>query len=163
MIQKRGRGVLIGAGLSLALMAIEVRAQEQTLQGEIVDPATYLKDGRHGIEMEEWTYEAVDGGQTLALLDTATNMLYVFLAEEPGEDPNELAYDYVNQQVTVEGTVYERGGLRGVVATSIQPLEPPERLMIPLEGLAAPEVPPAPTTNTSTPPAEPPTTPPTSD
>ena len=45
--------------------------------------------------------------------------------EEPGEDPNELAYDYVNQAVTVTGAVYERGGLRGIVAESVEPLAGP--------------------------------------
>jgi hypothetical protein len=99
-------------------------AQEQTLQGEIVDPSTYLKDGRHGPEMEEDTYAAVDGGQTLALLEDVTGSLFLFLAEEPGEDPNELVYEYVNRKVKVSGSVYGAGGLRGVVAASVQPLEP---------------------------------------
>jgi len=101
-------------------------AEERTLQGEVVDPALYLKDGRHGAELEEQTYEAVDGGQTLALLDTDSNALYLFLAEQAGEDPNELAYDYVNRKVKVTGTVYERGGVHGIVPTTVEPLEPPQ-------------------------------------
>ena len=100
-------------------------AEPKTLQGEIVDPAAYVKTGTHGPETEDATYEAVDGGQTLALLEDGTSALYLLLAEEPGEDPNELAYDYVNRKVTVVGTLYERGGLHGIVATSIAPVEPP--------------------------------------
>jgi hypothetical protein len=99
-------------------------AQEQTLQGEVVDPAAYLKDGRRGLEAEEDTYAAVDGGQTLALLEDVTGSLFLFLAEEPGEDPNELVYEYVNRKVKVTGAVYDGGGLRGLVASSVQPLEP---------------------------------------
>lgn len=95
----------------------------QTLRGEIVDPATYLRESRHGPELEEQTYEAVDGGQTLALLADETDTLYLLLAEEPGEDPNELVYDYVNHRVKVTGTVYTRSGLKGIVATSVEPLE----------------------------------------
>jgi hypothetical protein len=71
----------------------------------------------------ELTYEAVDGGQTLALLD-AGGVLYLLLTEEPGEDPNELVYDYVNQKVKITGTVYERGGVKGIIAVSVEPLEP---------------------------------------
>ena len=99
--------------------------QELVIEGEIVDPAAYLKDGRHGPDLINQTYEALDGGQTLALLDAKTNSLYLLLAEEPGEDPNELAYDYVNQRLHVTGTVYERGGLHGIVVKSVTPLEAP--------------------------------------
>jgi hypothetical protein len=110
-------------------------AQEQTLQGEVVDPAAYLKNGRHGLEMEEDTYAAVDGGQTLALLEDVTGSLFLFLAEEPGEDPNELVYEYVNRKVKVTGAVYDGGGLRGIIASSIQPLEPSAAPVTALEGL----------------------------
>ncbi len=128
-----GRRVLEATVLGLAALTIAGGAMAQdtkTLKGEVVDPATYLKDGRHGRELEEQTYEAVDGGQTLALLENDTNTVYMFLAEEPGEDPNELAYNYVNQQVTVTGTVYQRGSLQGVVATSIGPVAPAENTQV---------------------------------
>jgi hypothetical protein len=105
---------------------VGVAAQDaKTLQGEIVDPASYLKEGARGLEMEDTTFEAVDGGQTLALLEDGTSNLYLFLGAEAGEDPNELAYDYVNQAVTVTGEIYERGGLRGIVADSVEPLAGP--------------------------------------
>lgn len=120
-----GRRVLEVTVLVLAAVTIAGGAMAQetkTLKGEIVDPASYLKDGRHGLEMEDETYEAVDGGQTLAILEHGTGNVYLLLGAEPGEDPNELAYDYVNQEVTVIGTVYERGGLRGIVADSIEPI-----------------------------------------
>ena len=122
-----GRMLALASVIGVSLLGISggVLAQEmKTLQGEVVDPASYLRDGRHGLEMEDETFEAVDGGQTLALLEEGTGNLYVFLGEEAGEDPNELAYDYVNQQVTVTGAVYERGGLRGMVAASIEPVTP---------------------------------------
>ena len=113
---------VVAAGMSVTFPAF---AAEQTIQGEVVDPAGYLKDGQHGAEAADKTYEAVDGGQTLALLENGANTLYLFLAETPGEDPNELAYDHVNQQVKVTGTVYERGGARGIVPTAVVPIEAP--------------------------------------
>jgi hypothetical protein len=113
--------VLAALGFASVAMAQEM----QTLKGEIVDPASYQKEGRRGLEMEDATFEAVDGGQTLALLEDGTENLYLFLGAEAGEDPNELAYDYVNQAVTVTGDVYERGGLRGIVAESVDPLAAP--------------------------------------
>lgn len=97
---------------------------QQTITAEVVDPSSYLQEGRHGAELSEQTYSAVDGGQTLALLENGTGNLYLLLAEQAGEDPNELAYDYVNQQVKAQGKVYERGGVRGFVATSIELVAP---------------------------------------
>ena len=104
------------------------------IMGEVVDPSSYLRNGHRGADISEQTYAAVDGGQTLAILEDGTNNLYVLLAEQAGEDPNELAYDYVNQEVKAVGKVYERGGLRGLVATSIEPAVPPAPGPAPKDG-----------------------------
>ena len=117
---------LLGVVMLVGVWSPAVMAETKTLQGEIVDPAAYLKTGAHGPEQEEMTYEAVDGGQTLALLEEKSGTLYLLLAEEPGEDPNELAYDYVNRKVKVMGTIFERAGLRGLVIGSTAPTEPAE-------------------------------------
>ena len=95
------------------------------IRGEVVDPALYLREGRHGGEVADQTYEAVDGGQALALLEENTGTLYLFLAAQPGEDPNELVYDSVNKTVTVTGTIYERGGVKGIEPTTVELLAPP--------------------------------------
>ena len=111
-----------------AAPAVVFAQQDQVIEGEILDPAAYLKDGRHGSETTDQTYEAVDGGQTLALLDDK-GALYLLLAEEAGEDPNEFVYDSVNKHVKVKGRIYERGGVRGVVITSV---EPADAVLLPL-------------------------------
>jgi len=97
----------------------------QTLHGEVVDPALYLKEGRHGSEWIDQMAEAADGGQTLALLEQDTQTLYLVLTDTPGADPNELLYDHVGQRVTITGYVYERGGLRGLVVDSVAPADTP--------------------------------------
>ncbi len=121
------RALMVGAfGLALGLAAPPpaFTQGEHTLEVEVVDPATYLKTAQHGPELTDQTYEAVDGGQTLALLDPKTGALYLLLTEEPGEDPNELVYDYANQTVTVTGRLYERGGMKGMVVLSVEPPQP---------------------------------------
>ena len=92
-----------------------------TLTGEIIDPGTYLRDGSTGTP--DQTYEAADGGQSLALLERG-GRLYLLLAERAGEDPNELVYDFVGQAVKVTGRVYERAGLTGLTAETVEPLTP---------------------------------------
>ena len=129
---------LLFIALAVAAPAGLHAASDVTLQVEVIDPAGYVKDGQHGPEFADRTYEAAEGGQTLALLDPATQTVYLLLAEEPGDDPNELVYDYANQLITVTGRVYERGGLKGLVVLSAQ--GPPA----PAEADVAPDaVPPA--------------------
>ena len=127
-----GKGTRIVHGLfAIGLMWVapalfaEESTPQQTLRGEIIDPATYLKEGRRGPDLMDQTYEAVDGGQSLALLDEATSTVYLIIAENPGMDPNDLVYDYVNQTIAVTGRVYERDGLHGIVVTSVTAPEPP--------------------------------------
>jgi len=125
MTRKFSLVVLMGVILLSSGVASLAQEASTTLQGEVIDPALYLREGRHGLEVEDLIYDAVDGGQTLALLEDGTETLYLFLAKEPGEDPSELLYDYVGQRVKVTGSVYERGGLKGIVVTAAEPLETP--------------------------------------
>ena len=126
MLQRTRRAALwcVFGVMAGGLAGIPAWAENQVFQGEVVDPGAYLKTGAHGADAVDQTYEAVDGGQTLALLEEKTQTLYLFLAEEAGEDPNELVYDYANRKVKVTGSVVERGGLKGIVAASVEPLEP---------------------------------------
>ncbi len=112
---------------------VDLPTVQRTLQGEVLDPGAFLRDGRRGPEQIDQTYEAVDGGQTLALLEDRTGILYLLLADSPGEDPSGLVYDHVNQKVAVTGRVYERGGLRGIVAALVEPVETPDAAPAPTD------------------------------
>lgn len=121
-----GRRVMVGvfSVMLVASGAVSSFAQDtKTIQGEVVDPALYLREGRHGVDEADLINEAIDGGQSLALLEDGTNIVYLFLAGEPGEDPNDLVYEYVGQRVKVTGTPYERNGLNGIVAATVEPTE----------------------------------------
>lgn len=121
-----GRRFIVGvvSGVLVASCAVSSFAQDtKTVRGEVIDPALYLREGRHGVNEADLINEAIDGGQSLALLEDGTNTVYLFLAGEPGEDPNDLAYEYIGQRVKVTGTPYERNGLKGIVATTVEPTE----------------------------------------
>ena len=122
------RAATVAPSTMTATSAVKATASapEQTFQGEIVDPAAYLREGRHGPETTAHVYETADSGQTLALLTNDTQRVYVLLAENPGDDPNDLFYDHIGQQVTVTGRVYERGGLTGIVVSSVESPESTE-------------------------------------
>ena len=131
MRRTRQTGLVTAVGCIMALAggAGFVLAEDQPLRGELVDPAEYLKTGASGSELTEDIYAGVDGGQTLAFREADSGTLYLLLAGMPGEDPNELAYDYIGKRVTVAGKTYERGGLRGILLSSIEE--------IPQEGVEA--------------------------
>ena len=98
--------------------------ETKTIQGEVIDPSMYIREGKHGTEVENKIYDAVDSGQTLALLEDGSGNIYLFLAGEPGTDPNDMAYDYAGRKVKVTGSVFEKAGIKGIVPTSVEPLEP---------------------------------------
>lgn len=129
------RSVLIAlTPLALAcLLGGIAGAEERTITGELLDPASYVKDGHRGTDMTDATYEALEGGQTLAVLEDGTGSVYLLFAEQSGEDPNELAYDYVNQSVRITGQVYERGGLRGIVPALIEPVVALDAAAVPVD------------------------------
>ena len=124
--EPRGATTVPPSGAATSAAEVSASMPEQTFQGEIVDPATYLREGLHGPETTAHVYETADSGQTLALLTHDTQMVYVLLAKNPGDDPNDLFYDHIGQQVTVTGRVYERGGLSGIVVTSVESPESTE-------------------------------------
>lgn len=97
--------------------------QTTTVEGELIDPALYLREGRHGPDVADLISQAADAGRTLALLEDGTATVYLFLASESREDPNEFLYDHIGHRVSVTGFLYERGGLTGIVPTDILPLE----------------------------------------
>ena len=116
----------LSVGPAMIPSAAHESPEERVIRGEIVDPSTYLRDDQHGPEWAELTAKMAHGGQTLALLEEGTGTLYIFLAAQPGENPNEELYDYVNQTVEVTAAIYQRGGLLGIVASAIAPAQPQE-------------------------------------
>ena len=102
---------------------VDPAAREVTIQGQVVDPTTFLREGRYSAELTDETYVRVDQGLApLAILELGTGLLYVLLPEQLDKDPNEAVYDYVGQWVEVKGYLFERAGARGLVAISAHPL-----------------------------------------
>ena len=117
----RAAALVLGVVGSVLVTGLATAA-EQTVEGVLVDPSTYVQEGRYDVDSVEL---ALDGGQSLALFDTQTQGLYLLLAEKAGEDPNELVYDHLDQgPVQIIGEVFERGGVRGIVPKTVTPLTP---------------------------------------
>jgi hypothetical protein len=98
-----------------------VKTGPQTLVGEIVDPACYLINGAKGEPHKDCAIACAKAGQGLALLEKKTNKIYLLCTEQPGQDPNKDAINFVAQQVIVKGKVRSRGGALGIQVDSIEP------------------------------------------
>ena len=94
------------------------------LEGEIVDLSSYLRDGRHGPEAKADMLTALKNGAPLAVLDLATETVYLVAAETPATDPNDAVRDYVADPVHIQGTVYERAGSKLLVVDKIERRSP---------------------------------------
>lgn len=108
------------AGTHTKAEAAAPKTGPQTIIGEVVDPACYLINGAKGEPHKECAIACAKSGQTLAILEKKTNKLYLLLTEEPGQDPNKGAIDYVAQVVLVKGKVRSRGGALGIQVDSIE-------------------------------------------
>jgi hypothetical protein len=96
-------------------------AVAKTIIGEVVEPGCYLVNGAKGEGHKECALACAKAGQTLAILEKKTNKLYLAVNGRPGDDPNKLLVDHIAQTVQVKGKVYTRGGIMGIVITSVEP------------------------------------------
>ena len=93
----------------------------KTIVGEVVEPGCYLVNGARGEGHKECALACAKAGQTLAILEKKTNKLYIAANGRPGDDPNKLLIDHIAHNVQVKGRVYTRGGMMGIVITSVEP------------------------------------------
>jgi hypothetical protein len=96
-------------------------AVAKTIVGEVVEPGCFLVNGAKGEGHKECALACARAGQTLAILEKKTNKLYLTVNGRPGDDPNKLLIDHIAQTVQVKGKVYTRGGISGIVITSVEP------------------------------------------
>ncbi len=98
------------------------KVQTVTMEGELIDPQCWFTHNGEGLEHAGCARMCARGGQDLAFLDQETGALYGILAAGHGKNPNEGMYVHVGMRVRVKGTAYDRGGNRGLLVQSVEPL-----------------------------------------
>ncbi len=94
---------------------------KKTFAGRIVCSACYLSHGETGADHKPCSTECAKGGIPLAVLDTQAKVLYLPLAKNHHAPANNELLAYVEQDVTISGTVMERNGLKAIVVEKIEP------------------------------------------
>ena len=127
-------GLLYGAGIPSGLTQVVQLVDTQhlldpavrTLHGTVITWREHLLKQQPESEATPTAAPTSTPG-SLALLEDRTRLLYLFIAEDPSIDPNELVAEHLGASVLLTGKVYQRGGLRGIAVTAVEPAPSSER------------------------------------
>ena len=104
--------------------------KEVTITGEVVSVLCYMKDGSRGIGHKECARKCAEKGMPLGILEEAktkdgktVTRLYVSVGKEHGDPGVSLLIDHIGERVTVVGVPSTRGGVRGIVISSVKKAE----------------------------------------
>src|SRR6185503_7226104 len=90
------------------------KKEETTIQGEVVDLACWLEDGKAGADHVKCAQACVKGGTPAGIVTQDGKVYLVVVHQKDGKSP----LDHVGEKVEVKGKVYERSGLSGIIASS---------------------------------------------
>lgn len=123
----RQRNLFLFCALMLFLLLGSANAQdnpgeEVTIRGEVIDPACYLRAGQKGAAHKQCTIACAKAGHDLAIYDPENDTIYFIVEDKPGTDPNLSIRAFAAETVEVQGTLYSRSGMKGVVVKTVKPL-----------------------------------------
>lgn len=123
----RQRNLFLFCALMLFLLLGSANAQdppgeEVTIRGEVIDPACYLRAGQKGAAHKQCTIACAKAGHDLAIYDPDTDVIYFIVEDKPGTDPNLSIRAFAAETVEVQGTLYSRSGMKGIVVKTVKPL-----------------------------------------
>ncbi len=109
--------------LPLAASAAEknVKNEEKTIQGEVLDLGCYLAHGGKGPDHAMCAQMCVKNGQPMGLL-TADGTVYILTADHEDSKPFNQTKEYAGQKVEIRGSVGTNSGLKGLTVLSVKPL-----------------------------------------
>lgn len=118
----------VGAALLAAVAGFGMLAQaedkkeEVEIQGEVVDLACWLEEGKMGPEHAKCAASCVKGGTPAGIVTDGGQVYLVVIHGKEGKSPLE----HVGSKVTVKGRTVERGGMNGIIASSCKKMEAPK-------------------------------------
>ena len=94
-----------------------------TVTGRVVDTACYFGHGSLGADHAQCATACAKKGIPLAILDTATNTLYLPLAADHHESANTALLAFVEKRIKITGTITEKNGMKAIVIENIEPAD----------------------------------------
>jgi hypothetical protein len=114
---------IVIAGLGVILMgsiAGRAFAADQSVTGTLEDSFCYVTLGAHGPDHKKCAMGCAKKGIPVALVEKGTDKMYILL---PAKNDTALPKDviaHMEDEVTVTGTGYEKGGINYLVVKSVQ-------------------------------------------
>ncbi len=97
----------------------KMAAKETAVTGEVVDVSCYLHSGAKGEDHAGCAAACAKAGGALGIL-TKSGKLYVsMLPDDHKSGPNALLMDHIAHTVTAKGYIRNKGGVNGIMITSV--------------------------------------------
>lgn len=112
--------IVVGAATAEA-QASKQSSRDVTVSGEIIDMKCYLSgmQGGRGPEHEECAIACIKGGLPVGIVDK-DGKTYTLVPARGMKGANEALLPFVAKNVTVKGTVREKGGTELLYYTSVE-------------------------------------------
>lgn len=95
------------------------KQKEVSIKGEVVDVSCYLHSGAKGEGHKDCAVACATAGGPLGIL-TSSGKLYVsVLPDDHSAGPNDKLKDHIAHTVTAKGMVRSKGGVNGIMITSV--------------------------------------------
>lgn len=109
--------------VSVCFASLTSFAQEKkslTITGEVLDMACYSAMGASGEGHKSCAADCIKGGSPMGLL-TSDGKVYLLVENHDKKDAYAQAKTHAGEQITVTGTLSDKGGLSAVVVNEVKP------------------------------------------
>ena len=91
----------------------------KTVTGEILDMKCYMASGAHGADHKQCATTCIDAGAPMGIL-TNDGVVYLLVKDGKNADPYEQAKKFAGEQVTLTGTLSQKGGLQALIVSDVK-------------------------------------------
>jgi len=104
-----------------SLVAVGSNAQDKTktISGEVLDMTCYMASGAKGDGHKECAATCIKGGSPMGLL-TSDGKVYLLVENHDKKDGYAQAKTHAGEQITVTGTVAEKGGVQSIIVNEVK-------------------------------------------
>ena len=112
--------VVLLVAVALPLQAKDKKPEKDvTIKGEVVDVACYLAQGAKGEKHKDCAEACAKAGGTLGVLTPAGKLYVSILPDDHSASPNAILMDHIAKMVEATGKVRSKGGVQGIMITSV--------------------------------------------
>ena len=110
-----------GLGIALSLgFAVSAFAAEKSVKGTLEDSFCYVTLGAHGPGHKKCATECAKKGIPVSLVEKGTDKMYILLPPKNDEALPESVLSRMEDEVTVTGNSYSKGGVNYLVVKSVK-------------------------------------------